>query len=360
MSTLLITILLLILALAGMIVFLMITEYKPAPVEDLSGQITDSKDSRFLGFSAHQFMSSTTRTLTCLTWNLGYAGLDRELDFFYDGGKMVNPPKEHSERALQGIAGTLAGYDTLDFIFLQEVDFDSKRSFHTNQSGVIGSHLPLHVPVAAVNYDCRFIPVPATDPMGKVKSGIVTFTRSLPAEATRHAYKANFGWPKRLVFLKRCFLVTRFNLENGKQLLMVNLHNSTFDADGALRLSEQAQLQEYLEAEYAKGNFVVAGGDWNMNPRGFAKQSIATGDRVQEILPPLGEGFMPGWQFAFDPTAPSNRNVDQPYSKGETPTTVIDFFLLSPNVRLAGVKTLDLGFEYSDHNPVLLTFQLSQ
>ena len=31
---------------------------------------------------------------------------------------------------------------------------------------------------------------------------------------------------------------------------------------------------------------------------------------------------------------------------------VIDGFIISPNVRLEFVKTLDLGFENSDHNPV--------
>jgi hypothetical protein len=37
----------------------------------------------------------------------------------------------------------------------------------------------------------------------------------------------------------------------------------------------------------------------------------------------------------------------------------IDGFLVSPNVDVASVKTLDLGFEYSDHNPVLLTVSLN-
>ncbi len=33
-------------------------------------------------------------------------------------------------------------------------------------------------------------------------------------------------------------------------------------------------------------------------------------------------------------------------------TSVIDGFLVSPNVEIASVKTLDLGFAHSDHNPV--------
>ena len=33
---------------------------------------------------------------------------------------------------------------------------------------------------------------------------------------------------------------------------------------------------------------------------------------------------------------------------------MIDGFILSPNVSLSAVETMDLGFHASDHNPVLL------
>jgi endonuclease/exonuclease/phosphatase family metal-dependent hydrolase len=347
MIPLIIILAILLLSAGGLLGYLMITEYRPKPVEFL----TTSPP-------RHLTTSPPHHLITCLTWNIGYAGLGKEMDFFYDGGKLVRPAREQSERYLEGISETLAGFDSVDFIFLQEVDIDSKRSYGVNEEGVIQNVLPDHGSAIAVNYDCRFVPVPPAEPMGKVKSGIVTYTRWQPAEATRHAYSANFGWPKRMVFLKRCFLTTRFLLENGKELVMVNLHNSTFDAKGALRLAEMAQLQQFLETEYNKGNYIVTGGDWNMNPRGFAAGSIQCGDRVFDITPPIRSDFLPGWQFAFDPTAPSNRNVDEPYLKGETGTTVIDFFVASPNIEIVATKTILQGFEYSDHNPVLLTFRI--
>lgn len=342
-----------VLSVAGLIGFLMVTEYKPGDREEVP------RRARLTSLAKGSSDSLTSsRTFTCLTWNIGYAGLGKELDFFYDGGTVVNPPRERSEQYLDGIRQTLSGFGSADFVFLQEVDFQSSRSFRKDQCAVLAHSLPSHEAVTALNYSCRFIPVPVTDPMGKVESGLVTFSRAEAQEATRHAYRANFSWPKRLVFLKRCFLVTRFMLENGKQLVMVNLHNSTFDAGGHLRLAEQEQLQEFLLAEYRDAHYVVVGGDWNMNPKGFIPDSIRTADRGQAILPPIGEAFLPGWTFAFDPDVPSNRNVDEPYRKGSTGTTVIDFFILSPNVRLCRVKTMDLGFSCSDHNPVLLTFEL--
>ncbi|HPG73322.1 MAG TPA: hypothetical protein PLM49_03460, partial [Bacteroidales bacterium] len=29
-----------------------------------------------------------------MSWNIGYCGLDRDMDFFYDGGSMLRPEKE--------------------------------------------------------------------------------------------------------------------------------------------------------------------------------------------------------------------------------------------------------------------------
>ena len=39
---------------------------------------------------------------------------------------------------------------------------------------------------------------------------------------------------------------------------------------------------------------------------------------------------------------------------------VIDGFLCSPNVTVLSLETLDAGFRYSDHNPVLLQFELQK
>ena len=104
--------------------------------------------------------------------------------------------------------------------------------------------------------------------MGRVSSGIVTYSRFRPWQAWRYRYNTSFPWPTSLAMLKRCFMVQKFPLGNGKELLIVNLHNSTFDDKGQLRLEELKELGSFLETEYMKGNYVVTGGDWNMNPRG--------------------------------------------------------------------------------------------
>jgi endonuclease/exonuclease/phosphatase family metal-dependent hydrolase len=150
----------------------------------------------------------------------------------------------------------------------------------------------------------------------------------------------------------------RFPLTGGKQLLVVNTHNEAYDT-GIIRDEQMAFLKKFLLSEYDQGNYIIVAGDWNqcppnLKPR-FSKDIFDTIDYKG-----IGPGFLPsGWTWAFDNTVPSNRRVDIPYVKGTTRTTVIDFFLLSPNLSAADCKTIDMGFSCSDHQPVEIKFKLN-
>jgi endonuclease/exonuclease/phosphatase family metal-dependent hydrolase len=125
--------------------------------------------------------------------------------------------------------------------------------------------------------------------------------------------------------------------------------------------------------EYEKGNFVVTGGDWNQNPVGykigrfsvgrfsnerFSNGRFSTFDVGRNIEPVIEPDFLPdGWQWVFDPETPTNRDVNLPYQKGTTKTTIIDFFVVSPNVEVLDISTDNLGFEWSDHQPVKMIFK---
>ena len=55
---------------------------------------------------------------------------------------------------------------------------------------------------------------------------------------------------------------------------------------------------------------------------------------------------------------PSCRNADGPYNDKQFVLTV-DGFIVSDNVTVSGSDVYDLGFKYSDHNPVYMTFKLN-
>lgn len=300
-----------------------------------------------------------TSELTLLTWNIGYAGLGKEMDFFYEGGKQVRPSREYYSRCFDGIQDFIETSRHTSFILLQEVDVKAKRSFWINQVGNIGRILGNHTLVFAKNYDVPFVPLPFAQPMGSVLSGLTTFSLYSPATAERVGFPSDMGWPNSLFLPDRCYLIQRFVTANGKVLVLINTHNSAFD-NGERRKQQLGQLKTEALKEFQNGNYVIVGGDWNLNPPLFDTSQIVNGDKaLVNAAGCIGNDLLPSdWTWAYDKKTPTNRWVNIPYSRGETQTTTIDFFLLSPNIDLMEVNTVDLNFEHSDHNPVKIKITL--
>ena len=343
-KALLAVLLVLVLAVGGLIGWLSATEYRPEPTETLS--VRGETEGRKLEEGA---------SLRILSWNIGYAGLGKDEDFFMDGGKSARPSSNAVvNRYLNGICETIEAQNAA-LCLLQEVDSNSHRTFGIDERTALqrGSS------VYALNYSCPFVPVPVP-PIGKVNSGLFTLS-SFPLEkAERISLPCPFSWPMRTVNLKRCLLVSYLPIENSdRQLVLVNLHLEAYD-EGEGKIAQTNQLRAFIESEYAKGNYVIAGGDFNQTfPGGLERYPI----RSAELWTPgvldqdlLGEG----WQYACDLETPSCRLLDRPYDPADPDTQyyVIDGFILSPNVTLESVQTVDEGFENSDHNPVLLTVTL--
>ncbi|MGW8315043.1 MAG: endonuclease/exonuclease/phosphatase family protein [Bacteroidales bacterium] len=298
-----------------------------------------------------------TSSFSLLIWNIGYAGLDASMDFFYDGGRQMRPDEEGVLANLKGIVEILSPYRESDFVMLQEVDLNSKRSYHHDQVGIIEGRLTPSGAWFGLNYKVAFVPIPVKEPMGKVNSGLLTLSTHTPSGVIRHSFPGNYAWPMKLFMLDRCFLVSRFPLNDGKELLVVNTHNSAYD-DGTLRKQQMAYLKEFLLTEYAQGNYLIVGGDWNQSPYGLPPElPFHQFDTLN--LTYIEEGYpAPGWTWAYDPGIPTNRRVTTPYDPATSLTTIIDYYLVSPNIKILEVSTLDLDFKYSDHQPVTLDVKL--
>ena len=61
---------------------------------------------------------------------------------------------------------------------------------------------------------------------------------------------------------------------------------------------------------------------------------------------------------AAENLVPSCRNADRAYAPGESFVLTVDGFLVSENVEITALETVDAGFEFSDHNPVSMRFVL--
>lgn len=306
--------------------------------------------------------------LSFVTWNLGFGGLGAESEFFFDHGnmyfsmgRMVRAPRPAVEKNNAGIT-QFAGSTASDFFLFQEVDFHSKRGYYTNQHERVLDELPGYSAYFAVNFRAPLVPIPIFEPWhlyGEVESGLSTYSKYQPYESVRLQLPGAFGWPVYLFQLDRCVALHRFRVEGGKELVVMNVHNSAYDADGSLKQQQMAFLQSLFRKEYELGHYVIVGGDWNQVPPYFRFDGYMPGRTQGYTQINIAPDFLPpDWQWAYDPRVPTNRKTKTPYVPGETFITLIDFFLVSPNVQIKMVKGIDQQFRFSDHQPVYMEVEL--
>ena len=334
---------------AGLLIFLTATEYHPEDVETLDIQGT-AKASYSVG-----------DPLTIMTWNIGYGALGDNADFFMDGGEMVKSADE--DRVRENLDGILAILNSVspDMLLLQEADRDSSRSYHIDEVKLLRDKFPDYASTFGGNHKTPFVPYPIP-PIGKVDAGVVTFTNSQPVSAERVQLPVPFKWPVRAVNLKRCVTETHIPLHDSDgerikpELVLFNLHLEAYDS-GAGKIAQTKMLAKLLKEERDKGNYVIAGGDFN--------QTFSSADK--EEFPPQPGKWQPGdldvtqfgdgWKFLMDHETASCRSLDQPLAGADLDSFqfyLIDGFIVSDNIRVEKLQTLDLGFVNSDHNPVVV------
>ncbi|HOB85183.1 MAG TPA: hypothetical protein PKX27_07540 [Bacteroidales bacterium] len=334
----------------GLLAYAKVTDFKP-------------EEKEIIGRTENPSVLKDSLSISLLIWNIGYAGLDKNMDFFKDGGTKVITPKDRYLENIDGIGDFLLNNDTIDFILLQEVDRNSKRSYRGDQFEKIAGILAGYNPFFAKNYDVFFVPAPPSKPMGKVVSGIAVYSKYNPVSSIRYSLSGDIGFPTQLFYLDRCFMANRFKVENSKELVLINTHNEAFDEGGKIRKAQMERLREFVLNEYNSGNYVILGGDWNQYPPefkpAFSANRVFTGKIGNFNLTGIESDYMPGkWKWIYDPATPSVRTLMTAYDPSTTPTSICDFFLISPNIEFVFVKCHQLDFTNSDHNPVIIRVKL--
>ncbi|MGO2082341.1 endonuclease/exonuclease/phosphatase family protein [Vagococcus sp.] len=344
-KVILISLLVIFIAVGSLVGFLSLTEYRPESVEVLE----QTKGTKVL---------SKKNGVGILTYNIGYSGLSEKEDFFMDGGKKVQPDNINLvEENLKGITKTMKESGADIFLF-QEVDRNSKRSFYINQEEYLARKLNSDT-VFANNFKVDFVPFPLP-PIGKVDSGLVTMTNLKMTEAKRISLPNPFTWPIRMANLKRALLETRFPIEGSeKELVVFNLHLEAYDS-GEGKIAQSKKLTKVLNKEYQKGNYVVAGGDFNQVFEGSAdfpkvnKKGWRPGSMQNKDLPNH-------FSFKFDEVHPTVRVLNGPYTGSYQTSEVhtIDGFIVSDNLKVASTQVLNHDFRYTDHQAVQLNFEFN-
>lgn len=332
----------LILLFVGFVGYIVATDFNPALVED-SDMMRDNG------------ISITGNTFSVTTFNIGYGGLDDAQDFFLDGGTMSRTSgKEQSLENLENFESFIETQNS-DFYFLQEVDVKGTRSANIDQRQSIFERFSDYSVSFSYNFKAKWIPIPIFNPLGSAYSGLMTLSRFSPDASTRYRLPGEEPFPRKYFDLDRSIMEDVFTLENGSKLYMINIHLSAYDKGGLIRAQQVQFLIDYIDNIYDNGkNYIIFGGDWN-----HLLDNSKYSDDLPEWVAILPDNlFDSGFYLAYDTTVNTVRSDDAPYVEGVNFETIIDGFLLSPNITVDSVWGHDLAFENSDHNPVTLTFTL--
>lgn len=316
---------------------------------------------------------------TITTYNLGFGAYSPEYSFFMDTGVMNDGTKVEGKYAKgmnkgdvrKNVDGqiALAKENGSDFYFFQEVDEDSDRSYHINMRDEMRSALSGYSSAYAQNFHTADLLYPFSDPIGKSKSGILTMSRYQIESSVRRSFPIDTSFPDKFFDLDRCFSLSYVPIEGSdKYLTLLNLHMSAYDEGGKIRAKQLEMLNEVLKFEAFKGNYVIAGGDFNhcFIADGFATDEEAlnyfpSGQKVPDWVKNsiLHESELTdGYKIVAPKNAATCRGADIPYKEGVNYSTVIDGFLVTENIEIVKYETVDTKYAYSDHNPVSFKFRL--
>lgn len=298
-----------------------------------------------------------------ISYNIGFAAYTPDFSFFMDGGTQSRAESEESVKNVISGVGDFLKSEAPDFILIEEVDKNATRSYHYDEEAALRNTLEGYDSTFTVNFDSPYLFYPLSKPHGKSYAGMLTLSRFNIESGLRRSLPIEDGFMK-FVDLDRCYSVSRVSVSNDKELVLYTLHLSAYTSDGTIATEQLNMLINDMQAEYEKGNYCIAGGDFN-------KDLLVDSGKIfgidgadytwaQPVDPTLFDGTNLSMVAPFNEKkpVPSCRNADGPYNDNQFVLTV-DGFIVSDNVTVSGSDVYDLGFKYSDHNPVYMTFKLN-
>ena len=305
---------------------------------------------------------SVSQEYTIMSYNIGFGAYEPDYGFFMDGGSESRAwSKERLEANLTKMSSFVKGR-AADICLFQEVDIDADRTYGVDERKYFEYEGKARV--FAQNYDSPYLFYPIFKPHGASESGILTLSAFPVTGAKRIELPVESGFRK-ILDLDRCYSKSRIPASDGKELVLYNFHLSAYTSDGTIATEQLKIILDDIDAEYAKGNYCVAGGDFNKDILGDSSVYFGKSDVEYSWAQPIPEGTFNGRSAVIvapidkASPVPSNRNADGPYNPEQYVVTV-DGFLVTPNVTVVSSEVVNTGFAYSDHNPVEMKFVLGE
>ena len=312
--------------------------------------------------SASAIDVSSGKTYHLTDWNIGFAAYTDQFSFFMDGGLYSRAFSEKDTiDNMEAIVDELLKQKS-DFYMIQEVDFGSTRSYQVDEKAMIEEAFSDKFSTTfGVNYDSAYLFYPISCPIGASKSGILTMSSAGITDSVRRSFRIQTGFAK-LLDLDRCFTVNRIPCSNGKEFVLINLHASAYTTDDTIVIQQMQMLADTIAEEYSKGNYVIAGGDFNMDLLGDSASIFGVSGEDYSWAQPFPVDIIPEGASLVAPYDPANpvpscRNADSPWDPETNFQITIDGFIITDNVEVESCEVTDQQFAYSDHQPVQLRFR---
>lgn len=311
---------------------------------------------------------------TISTFNIGFGAYSQDFSFFMDAGELKDSTKtcgtgskaKSKETVLANTNGAIDAIKSLDsdFMFFQEVDTKANRSHFVNQFEMLQNAYTQYSSAFANNFHSGYLFYPILDPHGASDAGLATFSKYNIETGLRKSFPIDESFPAKFFDLDRCFSVYTLPINGStKKLILINLHMSAYDEGGKIRAKQLETLNSFITNEYEKGNYVIAGGDWNHDIANSSDIFESNEKKPEWVAKITSDNIPSSFTFAKATNAPTCRSTDIPYTKDANGNivnyrVVIDGFLVSNNIQIDFVENIDLDFKYSDHNPAQMKFTL--
>ena len=276
--------------------------------------------------------SANDSTYSVITYNIGYlSGMTNNLP--------VERPKSLFDENLKKVILELEKIDA-DILAFQEIDYDSKRSYHVNQQNEI-SKLGYTYFGQNINWDKKYVPFPYypfSRHFGKILSGQSILSKYPILENERIALERNTKNPFYYdsFYIERLAQVCKIKIKD-QVLVLINVHLEAYDQETR---KKQMKFIKKLYLKYRNDFPTILLGDFNSD--------IGYSDAAIDILLNIKDLGC----AAFDTSNPENT------FDSASPTERLDYIFYNKNF----IEELDAEIQKqfkiaSDHLPLLLKFK---
>lgn len=318
------------------------------------------KINKIMATQSEESLLQTEETYRMVSYNIGFGAYTPSFSFFMDGGKYSRAvSKNECEATILAACEEMKTLDA-DFYLVQEVDIDSTRSYHINEVEEIVSKMSGFDWTVIENYHSAYLCIPLQEPHGESNAGMMFLSNRSISKGVRRSLPVQTGI-KKFYDLDRCFGQITIPLENGKNLQVFEIHLSAYGIGDEIRQAQRDQLFAEMQKSFQQGDYVICGGDFNHD------LNLSEEERgIAEWAQPFPRSELPdGFSFVMDLCEEeddsafySARNADTAYEEGVTGEFALDGFIISDNVEMIEYFVDRTGYQYSDHEPVVMDFKL--